>query len=72
MWRKARDADSPQYAGELEQVNATYGPLLHPQRAGGDGAAAVSHFALTINRLLFIELGAELRLSLTRAIFRGW
>lgn len=25
-----RDADSPQYAGEPEQVNATYGPLLHP------------------------------------------
>jgi long-chain acyl-CoA synthetase len=29
----------------LEQVNATYGPLLHPgKEPGGNGPTAVSHF----------------------------
>ena len=42
----------------LERVNATYGPLLRAG-AGDHRASAVSHFALTMNCLLFIELGGQ-------------
>ncbi|HHJ2708988.1 TPA: AMP-binding protein, partial [Escherichia coli] len=44
----------------LEQVNATYGPLLHPGKELVVTALPLYHiFALTINCLLFIELGGQ-------------
>ena len=40
----------------LEQVNATYGPLLHPGKELVVTALPLYHiFALTINCLLFTE-----------------
>ena len=45
---------------ELVQVNATYGPLLHPGKELVVTALPLYHiFALTINCLLFIELGGQ-------------
>ncbi len=42
----------------LEQVNATYGPLLHRGKEFVVTALPLYHiFALTMNCLLFIELG---------------
>ena len=44
----------------LEQVNATYGPLLHPGKELVITALPLYHiFALTMNCLLFIELGGQ-------------
>lgn len=44
----------------LEQVKATYGPLLHEQRELVVTALPLYHiFALTINCLLFIDLGGQ-------------
>lgn len=44
----------------LEQVKATYGPLLHEQREVVVTALPLYHiFALTMNCLLFIELGGK-------------
>ncbi|MGE9665147.1 AMP-binding protein, partial [Escherichia coli] len=43
-----------------EQVNATYGPLLHPGKELVVTALPLYHiFALTMNCLLFIELGGQ-------------
>jgi long-chain acyl-CoA synthetase len=44
----------------LEQVNATYGPLLHRGKELVVTALPLYHiFALTMNCLLFIELGGR-------------
>ncbi len=44
----------------LEQVNATYGPLLHRGKEFVVTALPLYHiFALTMNCLLFIELGGQ-------------
>jgi long-chain acyl-CoA synthetase len=44
----------------LEQVNATYGPLLHRGKELVVTALPLYHiFALTMNCLLFIELGGQ-------------
>lgn len=44
----------------LEQVKATYGPLLHPGKELVVTALPLYHiFALTMNCLLFIELGGQ-------------
>lgn len=42
------------------------------KRTGGHGAAAVSHFALTVNCLLFIEFGGTNLLDYQSPISRRW
>ncbi len=44
----------------LEQVNATYRPAAASwERVCRDGSCRCTHFALTMNCLLFIELGSQ-------------
>ncbi|BCQ40240.1 hypothetical protein ERHA54_28430 [Erwinia rhapontici] len=57
----------------LEQTKATYGSLLKAGEETVVTALPLYHiFALTVNCLLFIELGGLTCLSPIRVIFRGW